>query len=206
MNHSDTKQTKKPYHHGDLYTSLLECATQLIVEGGVENLSIRKLAERAGVSRTAPYHHFKDKNVLLCAIAERGFKQQDQLLATAMADTSESFAERFEAYIVNYLKFATEAPETYDLMYGREIWKTGTPTESLQQVSKHSFKLWLGCIEKLQQQKLLDPTSTSLRLAQSTWAALHGLCRLFNDGVYVDRSDFENIAKTSIRMMLQHKK
>lgn len=194
---------KKPYHHGDLYISLLESATELIAEGGIENLSIRKLADRAGVSRTAPYHHFKDKNALLCAIAERGFQQQDQLLEAAVADRSRPLAERFEAYVISYLKFATEMPETYDLMYGRNIWKTGTPTESLQHISKGSFKLWLSWIEALQQHQLLDQSPTSLRLAQSTWAALHGLCRLFNDGVYVDRSDFEAIAKTSLCMMLQ---
>ena len=50
------------YHHGDLYSSLLTTATSMILAGGVEALSLRKLAIRIGVSRTAAYHHIKDKN------------------------------------------------------------------------------------------------------------------------------------------------
>jgi len=72
---------KLQYHHGDLTKSLLEAAAAIIKEQGVESLSMRKLADKVGVSRTAPYHHFKDKNALLCALAERGFNQQEKMLA-----------------------------------------------------------------------------------------------------------------------------
>ena len=65
--------TKGSYHHGDLRSSLLEAAKAMLSESGIEGLSLRKLADRVGVSRTAPYHHFKDKNELLCAIAQEGF-------------------------------------------------------------------------------------------------------------------------------------
>ena len=44
------------YHHGDLHATLLREAALLLREQGVEVLSLRRLAERAGVSRTAPYH------------------------------------------------------------------------------------------------------------------------------------------------------
>ena len=43
------------------------------MQGGIEALSLRKLAEQVGVSRTATYHHFKDKHDLLCAVAAEGF-------------------------------------------------------------------------------------------------------------------------------------
>ena len=41
-----------------------------------------------------------------------------------------------------------------------------------------------------------------MRIAQASWAALHGLCRLFNDGIYVNRDDLEAIAKTSVQMLI----
>ena len=70
MSHINITPVARPtYHHGDLREALLQAAKALIGEAGIENLSLRKLAERAGVSRTAPYHHFSDKNDLLCAIA-----------------------------------------------------------------------------------------------------------------------------------------
>ena len=71
------------YHHGDLRLSLVKAAGELIQEQDVEALSMRKLADHVGVSRTAPYHHFKDKNELLCAIAESGFKLQDEIVSSA---------------------------------------------------------------------------------------------------------------------------
>ena len=57
------------YHHGNLRQSLLASSLQLLREGGVEALSLRKLAELSGVSRAAPYHHFADKQALLAAVA-----------------------------------------------------------------------------------------------------------------------------------------
>jgi len=195
---------KKPYHHGDLREKLLAAATQLIASGGVESLSIRKLADQVGVSRTAPYHHFKDKNELLCAIAEHGFQQQDQLLSDIVTNPDHlSPAQLFQRYMLTYIQFAHSEQETYDLMYGREIWKTGQPTVSLQQVSKHSFRLWLEWIEELQQADIFASHDPALRIAQSSWASLHGLCRLFNDGIYVNRDDLEAIACTTLNLLLK---
>jgi hypothetical protein len=58
---------KASYHHGDLRSSLLDAANAMLKEHGIEGLSLRKLADRVGVSRTAPYHHFKDKKTSYCA-------------------------------------------------------------------------------------------------------------------------------------------
>ncbi|WP_286236903.1 TetR/AcrR family transcriptional regulator [Neptuniibacter halophilus] len=196
--------TKKTYHHGDLRGTLLAAATDIIAEGGVESLSIRRLADRVGVSRTAPYHHFKDKNALLCAIAEQGFEQQDALVESIAANPDQLTArELFERYVLTYIRFADEQKETYDLMYGRDIWKSGAPTESLQQISKNCFRNWLKWVEVLQQQGIFDPEQPTLRVAQSSWAALHGLCRLFNDGIYLDRADIDEIARNSVQMLIR---
>ena len=195
----------KPYHHGDLRQTLLNAAVELISSGGVENLSIRKLADQVGVSRTAPYHHFQDKNELLCAIAEQGFIQQDRILNEAMNDSDTlNQAKVFETYVLNYLSFADQNRETYDLMYGREVWRTGKPTSSLQSVSRHSFRIWRLWIEVLHKQGVFDPKESPRRIAQAHWASLHGLCRLFNDGVYVNREERDEIARTMLHGMLRH--
>ena len=194
---------KKPYHHGDLRITLLQAATDLIAEGGVESLSIRKLADKAGVSRTAPYHHFKDKNELLCAIAEQGFHLQDQLIEALNENAKElNPVEQFERYVLTYIRFADEQRETYDLMYGRDIWKTGEPTPTLQEVSRNSFRVLLNWVEELQAEGVFEPSLPALRIAQSAWASIHGLCRLFNDGIYVNREDLQDIARTSVQLLI----
>ena len=67
--------TSSSYHHGNLRQELMELAEKHLVEGGVRDLSLRALAREIGVSQTAPYRHFRDKNALLAALATEGFKR-----------------------------------------------------------------------------------------------------------------------------------
>ena len=60
--------SKKPYHHGDLRTAMIEHGIAFIIEHGAGALSLRKVAAACGVSHSAPYSHFANKDVLLAAI------------------------------------------------------------------------------------------------------------------------------------------
>ncbi|TBR42508.1 TetR/AcrR family transcriptional regulator [Marinomonas agarivorans] len=196
-------KTTKSYHHGDLADSLLKAAIELLRQDGPAGLSMRKLADYVGVSRTAPYHHFKDKNALLCEIAITGFQHQVSTVQAFIqkiecATTQAQKKQLFEDYFCAYIEFADTHAETYDLMYGRAIWKSGQPTEALQKLSRESFKQWLILIEKLQQASILSHKDTSLRVGQSTWATLHGLCRLLIDGIYLKREDLHAMIKSTL--------
>ncbi|AWY00057.1 TetR family transcriptional regulator [Marinomonas primoryensis] len=193
---------KKHYHHGDLTKSLLESASLIIKEQGAESLSMRKLADTVGVSRTAPYHHFKDKNALLCALAEQGFCEQEKILYSLIKQdyTAE---ECFKKYVHAYLEYALHHNETYDLMYGRTIWKAGSPSPSLKAASKRTFKIWIDWVEELQQHKVLPSNNTPLRIGQTTWASLHGLARLFIDGIYLDQADLSEMIEQMIKNLRQ---
>ncbi len=59
----------KPYHHGDLRKELLCAAREVLEECNIATLSLRAVAKKVGVSHTAPYRHFKDKEELLAGIA-----------------------------------------------------------------------------------------------------------------------------------------
>lgn len=194
----------RPYHHGELRPALLQAASSIIRESGMDALSMRRLADQVGVSRTAPYHHFKDKNELLCAIAEMGFADQDRMIRAVVDEIgAEDGARLFENWVHAYIRFANENPETYELMYGKDIWKRGEPTPNLRQVSKASFRLWVDMVGKLQQQKILPATHPALRTAQACWATLHGLARLLIDGVYVLSGDLDEIANTAVELLTQ---
>ena len=65
----------KPYHHGDLHREILCAARELLEESNIASLSLRAVAKRVGVSHTAPYRHFKDKESLLAGIAGIGFNE-----------------------------------------------------------------------------------------------------------------------------------
>jgi AcrR family transcriptional regulator len=75
--------SEKPrYHHGDLRAALLGAAMELLEEddGG---LSLRAVARRAGVSATAPYRHFADKEALESELAAQGFADLGRRLGAA---------------------------------------------------------------------------------------------------------------------------
>ncbi len=95
------------YHHGDLRNTLVQLGTEMLIESGEAALSLRKLAQRAGVSHNAPYQHFTDKDALIAAIAEEGFK----LLGQAMHNTftayeSAPLQDRIAALGRTYVNFA----------------------------------------------------------------------------------------------------
>ena len=191
---------KKTYHHGNLRQSLIAQATVLTAKMGIEQLSMRSLAMAAGVSRTAAYHHFKDKNDLLCAIAEQGFNHWQEGVAELLQQSPEPVQEWLMQFVTAYIDFACAHREEYDLMFGRPIWKSGEATESLQQISTDCFHQYVDFIAKWQAQGIFSTEMDALRLAQVSWSTLHGICRLLNDGVYLDRSSVDVMCQSVVLM------
>ena len=64
--------TRPTYHHGDLRNSLIRAALALVAERGVEGFSLREAARTVGVSASACYRHFEDREELLAAVAHEG--------------------------------------------------------------------------------------------------------------------------------------
>ncbi|WP_420876671.1 TetR/AcrR family transcriptional regulator, partial [Streptomyces niveiscabiei] len=73
----------RPYHHGDLRSTLLRSAEHTLREKGAAALSLRELARTAGVSHAAPSRHFKDKQALLDALALDGYDRLNAAMETA---------------------------------------------------------------------------------------------------------------------------
>lgn len=187
------------YHHGDLRSALLQAASEQLKEQGIEGLSLRKLAEKAGVSRTAPYHHFKDKNALLCALAAEGFESLDELISQRFE--GETLRDQMLFFVRDYLRFAVDHPERYELMFGRTLWKAGTPTPELKSVAYRSFRHYTDKLAALTAGQL-PAGNDPLRLAQASWATVHGLCRLLIDGIYVNQEDMDAVSEQSVALIL----
>ncbi|MFC3094384.1 TetR/AcrR family transcriptional regulator [Alteromonas sediminis] len=195
-----TSTQKTGYHHGDLRKSLVETAQAMLKEDGIECLSLRKLAVRVGVSRTAPYHHFKDKNALLCAIAQNGFEQWTSMTKETFSQQHKTLPEQYRDFVRGYIGFATTNPELYDLMFGRTIWKQNAATESLKEVAYPSFQYQVQLTRRWQQEGVMPKNLDSLRLAQVTWGTLHGIARLLIDGIYADNSHIEEMCDVTVAM------
>jgi len=204
MSHVNITSVSRPtYHHGDLREALLQAAKALIAEAGIENLSLRKLAERAGVSRTAPYHHFSDKNDLLCAIAAQGFRRRHAETLVMFEDRALTARQKFEQYIFGYVRFAANNPEQYELMFGRSIWKQKKSTQELRDVAYPCFQHQVEMVSSWQNCGLLSGES-ALRTSQVIWGAVHGIAKLFIDGIYTDAAQIEEVSQRAVEMFVEN--
>jgi len=197
------KTSKDSYHHGDLHNDLLQAATLMIHNNGVSGLSLRKLAEKVGVSRTAAYHHFKDKNDLLSAIAAQGFIDWQQQSQHIFDNVKLSNKDKYRQFVHAYVHFATENPSLYELMFGSTLWKNDTSSQFLKDIAYPSFQYQLKMTKLWQQQGLLNSHENTLRVAQVTWATLHGIARLLIDGIYADANNIDDMCECAVNLFLQ---
>lgn len=105
-----------PFHHGNLRAELLEQAETLLRTDGVDALSLRELARRAGVSHGAPRSHFVDRQALLDALAVRGFDRLTEAVHAAV-ESRGSFPERFRRVGRAHVAFAVEHAALMELMF-----------------------------------------------------------------------------------------
>ncbi len=198
---STTKDSTN-YHHGDLYSSLLTTATEMISYDGVESLSLRKLALRIGVSRTAAYHHFKDKNGLLIAIAAQGFVSWREQAEQIFTDDDLTERNKYQAFVHFYVQFATENSAIYQLMFGGTLWKDKQSPSKLKEVAYPSFQFQVEITKAWQEKGVLPNSPSTLRLAQVTWATLHGIAQLVIDGIYADASQIDEMCQCAVDLFL----
>ena len=157
--------SKKPYHHGDLRAALLDAADALLEQGGDGAVSLREAARMAGVSPTAAYRHFADKDDLLAALAVRGFIAFGAALQAAAASGEVSpFAARGRAYV----RFALERPGRFRLMFGPLLARSAAHA-SLLAASRQAFA---G----------LEAAAPNREAALRGWSLAHGLAHLLLDG------------------------
>ena len=107
------------YHHGNLRTELLASAERLLEEVGAEQLSLREMARRVGVSHGAPRQHFADKRCLLGALAEVGFQRLGAELDAVLAGVHGPLFTRLVVFAQTWVGFATQYPGLHDLMFTR---------------------------------------------------------------------------------------
>ncbi|MER6529079.1 TetR/AcrR family transcriptional regulator [Streptomyces sp. NPDC001508] len=126
----------RPFHHGNLRAVLLDQAERTLREGGIEALSLRELARRAGVSHGAPRSHFVDRQALLDALAERGFNRLADALEAVIASDAKGYEQRFRAVATAYVRFAVTDAALLDLMFTA---KNGDAPEGLRVASERLF-------------------------------------------------------------------
>ena len=169
-------QKPKSYHHGDLRNALIQAGLELLAEGGVQELDLRKVARRAGVSHAAPYRHFSDKQALIAAINEEGFHLLAERIRSTLREVSDEPVEQLLGVALAYVRFAKENPWLMREMFSGLTIERET-FESLHEASKSVYRLYAEVIRRGQErEKIVDGDPTAL--AGVLWSVLHGLAML----------------------------
>jgi AcrR family transcriptional regulator len=173
---------KKPGsdQHGDLREALVQAGLKLLTEQGLAGLSLRGAAQLAGVSHAAPYRHFADKEALVAAIAERGFRlltasMREELAASGAAGT----VDKLYALGVGYVRFGTRHPDYLRVIFGRLIDEDVSP--ELRAAGEEAWRALRDIVAAgLDRGDLQggDPDNVSL----SCWSMVHGLSGLLSSG------------------------
>lgn len=174
----------RTYHHGDLRNALLTAALEILESDGLNAMSLRAVARRAGVSQAAPYHHFKDKRAIMAAAATVGHVK---LAEMARQFRDQSGGKGYASLIRmggGYVAFAKDNPNLFRLMFGPELTDYTEDKEY-----QGSTKLGIDMITDLLAE-LMDVDADAGKDAiessgLTAWCFVHGLATLIVDNKIV---------------------
>jgi AcrR family transcriptional regulator len=164
------------YHHGDLREALLAAAREALETTAPEQISLKALATRLGVSQPAPYRHFASREALLQAVAEDGFLRFAAALRAA-DDEGGSTVEAMRRGFLAYIRFGQANRGVYRLMFASPLLPASEPGGGLQRASHGAFSILL------EQVGAHMPPQRARAIAIWIWSTLHGIVMLDAQGL-----------------------
>ncbi len=169
--------------------ALLEAASELFLEGGLEGFSLRGVAERAGYSATTVYLYFSNKDDLLFSVSLEGFETFGGALQAAYNKADDPIA-RINAIGRAYVTFGVAHPAHYRLMFMErgEFFLKENPNNC--EPTSDSFNVLVQAVHEAHAAGVLN-TDSPMSLVYTLWAAVHGLVALTLCVPVMDTRDLE---------------
>jgi AcrR family transcriptional regulator len=168
----------------NLRQKVLKASVALIEAGGLDRLSMREAARKAGVSHQAPYHHFGDREAILAAIATEGFGMLQQELSRSLDKHAASQRAALEAVAKTYVDFALRHPGYFRVMFRSDA----VPIESYPQALDNADAAFGALVQAIDRSFADEPPEARRNLAFACWAFTHGLATLLLDGPLARRA------------------
>lgn len=184
------KSSKKSdtYHHGDLRSALLDMALKMLKTQSPDQLSLRELARKAGVSQAAPYRHFKDKAELFAAISVQGFDLKYNMMRTAIESHTDP-RDKIFACALAYFNMGLMHPQHFNLMCRDGIIPSPEYPE-LMDAAARTFILLQKLILEAQNAKVIG-SGNPFHKAMNCWSVVQGYTSLYSS----DRLKFLGITQ-----------
>lgn len=165
----DTKS--KQYHHGDLRTAMIEKGFYIINTDGVKSLTLRRVAKECGVSHSAPYSHFANKDELFQAITAHITAQFANVLKSAVSNDEKETPEGLIKIGCAYVMFFAHNPEYFKFIFTNSKISVGVghPYEP--------YDFFMGYTKKVFD-NINYPQELRFKTVIEKWARIHGLAAI----------------------------
>ncbi|MGH3264698.1 MAG: TetR/AcrR family transcriptional regulator [Trebonia sp.] len=195
---TEKSKTADRYHHGNLRAALLDSALDVLTESGVAGFSMREAARRAGVSQSAPKHHFGDARGLLGALATRAYRQLCERLE-AVQLSGRDVRERVAALAFEYVAFARDNRALFDLMWRLTQFDYNDP--ELAEL-KHRALRALDRVLRGTDAAMASDGDPALVQSYAVWSLVHGYTTLALEGA-IDEEATDPLAGDLLTAMLR---
>lgn len=148
---------------------LVSAASKLLDRGGQAAVTLRAVAEQVGVSHNAPYRHFRDRNALLAAVAERDFMDLQRAFDAQLGEgrDAETALRNAATALIDY---ALAHGARYRLLFSDPGL---SPEQGLRSAALGAFQAFSLVVSRCQQDGILPPIDT-VSLTGLIYASLHG--------------------------------
>ncbi|MRH89455.1 TetR family transcriptional regulator [Nocardia sp. SYP-A9097] len=174
---------RRSYHHGSLRTALIDAGIALAREGGPDAVILREAARTAGVSHSAAYRHFADREALLAEVSRHARAELATQMRQGIAAAPDPLT-RLGAVGTAYINFALSQPGLFRTAFKSHPTHENhdTPTTSeLDPDTAEPYEILSQVLDQAQSAGLLDP-ARRLGAPLAAWSAVHGLANLLIDG------------------------
>ncbi|WP_270729249.1 TetR/AcrR family transcriptional regulator [Shimia sp. Alg240-R146] len=169
------KTPKKSHHHGDLRNALIKAGIEILEEGGIDALSLRKCAARAGVSHAAPAHHFDGLSGLKGAIASEAFAVFSRHMLEAAQSEGDSPQARLKGICRGYVQFGLAHRALLDTIFGIEM--SDLQREPIEHDDSSAYQILRDACAPF------VPDGTQPEVVEfQVWSLIHGYTMLFVRG------------------------
>jgi AcrR family transcriptional regulator len=194
----------KKYHHGDLKNALIKAGIEILSKEGVSGLSLRKVAKRAGVSHSAPYSHFPDKQSLIAAISTEGFNQLYAELDASVSPYAKNPKQQLLEGTRAYTLFAIKHTDTFKIMFSGVLEKE-KDYPAFVEISYKTFQRVVDVVRACQEAGVLRSSAPEV-MAVTVWGQVHGIVSLALEGqishTILDLHTVQDIVSSAVEQMI----
>jgi AcrR family transcriptional regulator len=178
---------------------LIDGAMSLYMEGGLDSVSLRQVADRIGMSHTLVYRYFNDKNALLAELRMDCLDELEQALHNA-DDPAAAPLERLRRALGTMMTFGHDEPAKYRLVFAHEQ----PHLDDFPRLRARREKVFAVCLEivsaAVRAKGLgVDP----LLYTHGFWSLIHGMLSLHTAGQLVHGVALERMASPLLEILLR---